>query len=56
MAHPIDESETAHDTRTPDIHTAGPDYARRFAGPIGDYLLDVQTCAAAATFVMANRR
>ena len=38
----------AHDTRTPDIHTAGPDYARRFQGPVGDYLLDVQAHATAA--------
>jgi SAM-dependent methyltransferase len=31
-----------HDTRTPDLHTASADYARRFAGPIGAYLLEVQ--------------
>ncbi len=31
-----------HDTRTPDLHTASADYARRFAGPVGTYLLEVQ--------------
>jgi glycosyltransferase involved in cell wall biosynthesis/ubiquinone/menaquinone biosynthesis C-methylase UbiE len=31
-----------HDTTTPDIETAGAAYARRFAGPVGAYLLGVQ--------------
>ena len=31
-----------HDTRTPDIHTASAGYARRFAGPVGTWLLEVQ--------------
>lgn len=37
-----------HDTRTPDIHTASAGYARRFAGPVGAYLLEVQEQALAA--------
>jgi ubiquinone/menaquinone biosynthesis C-methylase UbiE len=32
----------AHDTETPDVETASEAYARRFSGPIGAYLLDVQ--------------
>ncbi|MGH6885637.1 MAG: class I SAM-dependent methyltransferase [Geminicoccales bacterium] len=32
----------AHDTETPDVATASDDYARRFAGPIGAYFLEVQ--------------
>ena len=28
-----------HDTATPDIETASADYARRFSGPIGEFLL-----------------
>ena len=31
-----------HDTTTPDVETASEDYARRFAGPSGRYLLGVQ--------------
>lgn len=31
-----------HDTRTPDIESSSDDYAARFAGPVGRYLLDVQ--------------
>jgi ubiquinone/menaquinone biosynthesis C-methylase UbiE len=31
-----------HDTTTPDILTSGEPYARRFAGPVGRYMLDVQ--------------
>ena len=37
------ESETMeHNTTTPDVDTASEDYARRFRGPIGEYLLRVQ--------------
>lgn len=31
-----------HDTRTPDIESSSDDYAWRFTGPVGRYLLDVQ--------------
>lgn len=31
-----------HNTQTPDIETASPDYRRRFAGAIGAYFLEVQ--------------
>ena len=32
----------AHDVLTPDVETASDDYARRFAGPVGGWFLDVQ--------------
>ena len=32
----------AHNTTTPDVETASEDYARRFSGAIGRYLLDAQ--------------
>jgi SAM-dependent methyltransferase len=35
-----------HDTDTPDIETSGADYARRFAGPAGAFLLEAQRAAA----------
>ena len=31
-----------HDTRTPDVETAGADYARRFEGPVGEWFLQTQ--------------
>jgi glycosyltransferase involved in cell wall biosynthesis len=31
-----------HDVTTPDVETSSAAYARRFAGPVGTYLLDVQ--------------
>jgi SAM-dependent methyltransferase len=34
-----------HDVNTPDVETASDDYARRFAGPIGRFFLDVQAQA-----------
>ncbi len=34
-----------HDTTTPDVETSSDDYARRFAGPVGKYFLDVQARA-----------
>jgi ubiquinone/menaquinone biosynthesis C-methylase UbiE len=34
-----------HDTTTPDIETSSAAYARRFSGPVGAYMLDVQAAA-----------
>lgn len=31
-----------HNTTTPDIETSGPEYRRRFAGPVGAYFLGMQ--------------
>jgi ubiquinone/menaquinone biosynthesis C-methylase UbiE len=31
-----------HDTLTPDVETASPNYASRFTGPVGRFFLDVQ--------------
>jgi SAM-dependent methyltransferase len=50
-AHTIEPSRlvppaAAHDTETPDVETASDDYARRFAGPIGAYFLEVQRALA----------
>ncbi|MGF1476381.1 MAG: class I SAM-dependent methyltransferase [Geminicoccaceae bacterium] len=39
------KSGLAHDTETPDVETASDDYARRFSGAVGTYLLEVQTRA-----------
>ena len=36
-----------HDTLTPDVETASDDYARRFGGPVGTYLLAQQAAAVA---------
>jgi SAM-dependent methyltransferase len=33
----------SHDTATPDVHTASPEYAKRFDGPVGEWMLDRQT-------------
>ena len=43
-----------HDTTTPDIETSGAAYARRFSGPVGAYLLDVQ--AATVRSLLARAR
>ena len=32
-------------SRSPDVHSSTPDYAARFAGPVGDWFLDVQARA-----------
>ncbi|MBX7144644.1 MAG: methyltransferase domain-containing protein [Oligoflexia bacterium] len=40
----------AHNTITPDVETASDDYARRFSGPVGDYLLGVQRQYVRAAF------
>lgn len=34
-----------HDTSTPDVETSSPAYARRFAGPVGEWFLRVQSDA-----------
>ena len=38
-----DSGILAHDVTTPDIETSGRAYARRFSGPVGAYLLGVQS-------------
>lgn len=35
----------AHDTTHPDLQTSGADYASRFEGAVGEWLLDVQSAA-----------
>lgn len=46
----------AHNTLTPDVETSSDDYRRRFAGPLGRYLLNTQTAALRRLLVVEGTR